>query len=50
MVHLPGDLTKKPYIVLGINDLGNKLGIGLKDYGQYKVAPDHPINCHHGSW
>ena len=50
LVHLPGGLTNDPYLVLGVNDLGSKLGIRLKDYGQYKVAPDGPINCRTGAW
>jgi ribosomal protein L37AE/L43A len=50
LVHLPGMLTKKPYLVLGVNQLRGQLGIGLKEYGQYKVSPDAPVNCRVGAW
>ena len=50
LVYLHGQLTEKPYQVLGVNDLGGKLGIGLKGYGQLKVSPDDPVNCGWGTW
>jgi len=51
LVHLPGMLTKEPYLVLGISQQNNgKLCIGLKQYGQYKVLADEPVNCRIGAW
>lgn len=50
-VHLHGMLTGESYSVLGVSKLNNgKLGIGLKGYGQYKIAPNDPVNCRIGSW
>ncbi|WP_075173750.1 hypothetical protein [Neptunomonas phycophila] len=48
MVHLPGQLTKDCYWVLGISKVKSQIGIGLKGYGQYKLAADEPVNCRIG--
>lgn len=48
MVHLPWQLTKDCYRVLGTSKVQNMIGIGLKDYGQYRVEPDEAINCRVG--
>jgi DNA-directed RNA polymerase subunit RPC12/RpoP len=50
LIYLPGSLTKEPYQVVSVNDLGAKLGIGLKGYGRYKVTPDDTVNCRYGAW
>lgn len=50
LVHLPGGLTKESYMVLGVSEIGQQLGIGLKGYGQLKVLPSEPINCRVGAW
>ena len=51
MIHLPYQLTKESYQVLGVNLLDNgKLSIGLKGYGAYKVSPADPVNCRMGAW
>jgi DNA-directed RNA polymerase subunit RPC12/RpoP len=50
LVLLPGQLDGEAYVVLGISEAQGKLGIGLKNYGQYKVSPDEPMNCRVGAW
>lgn len=50
MVHLPGSLTKECNQVLGVRVIGNKLGLGLKGYGTYKISPEDPVNIRTGSW
>lgn len=47
-IHLPGELTGDCYLVLGTSKLREKIGIGLKGYGQYKLLPDQPVNCRTG--
>jgi ribosomal protein L37AE/L43A len=42
---MPGNLDGNSYMVLGIAELKNKLGIGLQGWGQYKLHPDDPVNC-----
>ncbi|MEO9524815.1 MULTISPECIES: hypothetical protein [Marinobacter] len=48
LIHLPGQLTKDCYWVLGTSQVKDKVGIGLKGYGQFKVLPDEPVNCRIG--
>jgi len=48
LIHLPGQLTKDCYLVLGTSQVKDKVGIGLKGYGQFKVLPDVPVNCRIG--
>ncbi|MDQ7954767.1 MAG: hypothetical protein RET84_02605 [Pseudomonadota bacterium] len=50
VVHLDGQLTKEPYMVLGINQRKGLLGIALKGYGEVQIHPDAPINCREGAW
>lgn len=48
LIHLPGQLIKDCYWVLGTSRVKDKIGIGLKGYGQLKVFPDEPVNCRIG--
>ena len=50
LVHLPGGLTGQSYMVLGINNRGAKLGLGLQEYGEFKIAPGEPVNIRTGAW
>lgn len=50
LVHLPGQLTKDCYSVLAVNDRGDKVGLALKGYGEYKVSKEDGVNIRTGSW
>lgn len=50
LVHLHGGLTEEPYQVLGVNDRGAKIGLGLKGYRELKIDPDAPVNLRTGAW
>lgn len=48
LVHLPGQLKKECFLVLGTSKVKEKIGIGLQGYGQFKVEPGEPVNCRIG--
>lgn len=48
LVHLPGQLTKDCHWVIGTSKVKDKIGIGLKGYGQFKVLADEAVNCRIG--
>jgi hypothetical protein len=51
LLHLPSGLLDDCYLVLGVNSLGKKLGIGLQGYGAFKASPGEFLNCRiGGSW
>jgi hypothetical protein len=47
---MPGQLDGDSYQVLGVNQLKNGLGIGLRGWGKYKIDSDEPVNCRIGTW
>lgn len=47
---MPGALDKESYEVVGITRLKDKLGVGLRQYGQYKIDPAEGVNCRVGTW
>lgn len=47
---MPGQLDGDFYRVIGISEVKNKLGIGLRNWGRYVVDKDEPVNCRNGTW
>lgn len=47
---MPGQLDGKSYRVLGVNEVNNRLGIGLSSWGRYMVDKEEPVNCRIGTW
>ena len=50
LVYLPGALTKDCNAVLAVNDRGSKVGLALKNYGEYRVPKEDGVNVRDGAW
>ena len=50
LVNLPGGVRDESYSLLGINRRGDKLGFGLKGFGEFKFHPNEPVTCRTGGW